>query len=987
MRRCTSVVFLGFLLGLPAPAAAGADGDPARSFADPPPSARTRAYWWWLNGNVTKAAITRDLEEMKAKGFGGAILFDADGSNHGGNRRAPAGPVFLSPPWRELFRHAVREAERVDLELSVSIQSGWNLGGPMVTPERAAKLVAWSQTAISGPGEVETALPEPSRRAGFYRDIAVVAYRDPGRGLASEISAGSAHAEHTARHRPITGLEHKLAMRELGGSAPDGSVLLDDLPSVPGEKDCRSVEVLDLSDKMDPAGRLRWRVPEGEWVVLRLGYTCSGAKVATSSQGWTGLVLDYLDADALRWYWQEVVQLLIDDAGPAVGKTWRYLHTDSWECGGMNWTPGFRDEFRKRRGYDLTPFLPVMAGKIVDNRDVTNRFLADFRKTIGDCIAENHYGVMKELAHQHGMGIHPESGGPHGAPIDSLQCLGLSDIPMSEFWAKSWRHRVSEESRFFVKQPASAAHTYGWRLVAAEGFTTIGPHWQETVWDNLKPSFDRACCEGLNRLFWTLVCCSPAEMGMPGQEMFAGTHFNPNSTWWDKSHAFLTCLNRCQYLLQQGLFVADACYYYGDHVPNFTQLKKSDPARVLPGYDYDVATEEVVLTRMTVKNGRIVLPDGMTYRLLVLPDRTNISLPVLRKIKQLVQAGATVLGPKPQRATGLQDYPRCDEEVRAIAEEVWGPCDGKAVTVRSFGKGRVIWGPTARKILAADGVPPDAEFRVEVNGQQLSASGTDWIHRRDGGMDIFFVCNRQESPQIVEAVFRVGGKQPELWNPVTGSLRDAGAFTQAHGLTAVPLELAPYESLFVVFRKPIPETQRGTVKSNAPVFSKVAEIAGPWQVSFDPRWGGPEKVVFEKLDDWTNRSEEGIRHYSGTAVYRKAFDLPPAARAAMPAGKRLFLDLGTVKELAEVRLNGQNLGVVWCPPWRVEVTAVLREQENLLEVDIVNFWPNRLIGDAALPPEKRRTATNINKFTSDSPLMESGLLGPVTLRLQDITSP
>ena len=416
------------------------------------------------------------------------------------------------------------------------------------------------------------------------------------------------------------------------------------------------------------------------------------------------------------------------------------------------------------------------------------------------------------MAQRHGMEIHPESGGPHAVPIDSLQCLGLSDIPMSEFWARSWRHRVSDESRFFVKQPASAAHTYGRRLVAAEGFTTIGPHWQETLWDNLKPSFDRACCEGLNRLFWTLVACSPAEMGLPGQDMFAGTHFNPNSTWWGKSHAFLTYLNRCQYLLQQGLFVADACYYYGDHVPNFAQLKKSDPARVLPGYDYDVATEEVVLTRMEVQDGRIVLPDGMSYRVLVLPDRSNISLPVLRRIKQLVEAGATVLGPRPQRATGLENFPRCDEEVQAIAAELWGPPDQETPTVRSVGKGRVISGSTAREILAADGVPPDAEFLVEVDGQVRAAPGIDYIHRRTEQADIYFVSNQGATRAGVRAVFRVVGRQPEVWDPVSGSMHDAAVVTASGGRTAIPLELPPYGSVFVVFRTPRPASRRARTR-------------------------------------------------------------------------------------------------------------------------------------------------------------------------------
>ena len=950
-------------------APAGAD-DLARGFTDPPDSTRLRCLWWWLNSNVTQKAITRDLQQMKAQGFGGAMIYDADGSNLRGHVRAQAGPTFFSPEWRVLYRHAVAEADRVGIELSLNIQSGCDLGGPLVTPEKAAKLVTFSETQITGPGQVRKSLPMPPHKLDFYRDIAVVAYRSPPSSRNPPLG-----------RRPIAKLAHKLAMHELGRSSPDGSVLLEDVEPLPGEEHCRSADVLDLSGKMDADGVLRWQAPVGEWNVLRFGYTCTGVKVnPITSQGWDGLVLDHLDVDALRWYWQKIVEPLIEDAGPLAGKTLKFVSTDSWECGGMNWTPRFRDGFRTRRGYDLLPFLPVMAGKIVDNREVTNRFLADFRRTIGDCIAENHYREMKKLARRHGMGTHPESGGPHGAPIDSLQCLGISDIPMSEFWARARTHRVRDEDRFFVKQPASAAHTYGRRLVAAEGFTTIGPHWQETVWDNLKPSFDRAACEGLNALFWTLVTCSPEKAGMPGHEYFAGTHFNPNSTWWYKSHAFLSYINRCQHLLRQGLFVADVCYYYGDHVPNFTQLKISDPAKILPGYDYDVATQEVVVTRMAVENGRIVLPDGMSYRLLVLPNRTNISLPVLRKIRELVRAGATVVGPRPKTATGLRDYPRCDEEVRAIATELWGPRDSTDVVAHAFGKGRVIWGPTAREVLASGGTVPDTEFRIINEKQQPHTTGIDWIHRRDGQTDIYYVCNRHNSTRMVEATFRVSGRQPELWDPVTGTSRDADAFAQTNGRTSVPLSLPAYGSTFVVFRKEIPDDQSGAKKRNEPVVTEISKIAGPWEVSFDLRWGGPGKVVFDKLEDWTQRPEEGIRHFSGTAVYRKTFDLPASARSQLHAGNKLFLDLGKVRELAEVKLNGQNLGVVWCPPWRVDISDAVMEKDNRLEIEVVNFWPNRIIGDAALPPEKRLTRTNIRAFKADSPLMPSGLLGPISLQ-------
>ncbi len=380
-------------------------------------------------------------------------------------------------------------------------------------------------------------------------------------------------------HASVENWQEKAGHRTLHFSAPDTRPLLTDAALQPGEEATRASEVIDLSRHLGEDGMLRWEVPEGEWEVLRFGCTLSDrCRVSTCSEGWDGYAIDPLDADAFNAYWDAVIEPLLADARDRAGRVLKYLHTDSWEIEPYNWTPTLREAFRARRGYDLLSYSPVLAGRIVDSRGATNRFLHDFRKTLGDLAVDHHYRIFKERAHRHGLEIHPESGGPHAVPIDAQRCLGFNDVPMSEFWAWSWRHRVGDTNRFFVKQPASAAHAYGRRLVAAEGFTTIGPHWQETLWDNLKPAFDKACCEGLNLLVWHAMVCSPAEAGTPGLQYFAGTHFNPNITWWPKSAPFLAYINRCQFLLQRGHFVADACYYYGDHVPNFAQLKKSDPA-------------------------------------------------------------------------------------------------------------------------------------------------------------------------------------------------------------------------------------------------------------------------------------------------------------------------------------------------------------------------------------------------------------------------
>ncbi|MBM3854114.1 MAG: hypothetical protein FJ399_13325, partial [Verrucomicrobia bacterium] len=470
---------------------------------------------------------------------------------------------------------------------------------------------------------------------------------------------------------------------------------------------------------------------------------------------------------------------------------------------------------------------------------------------------------------------------------------------------------------------------------------------------------DKAICEGLNLLVWHAFVCSPQEMGLPGQQYFAGTHLNPNVTWWEKSGPFFAYLNRCQALMQQGLFVADVAWYYGDHVPNFAQLKKSDPAKILPGYDYDVFTEEVLLTRTAVQGGRLVLPDGMSYRVLALPNRPIISLPVLRKLRELVAAGATVVGPAPTEASGLLDFAARDAEVQRLAAELWGG-------------GRIIADRPVRTVLRELGVPPDFEF----TGAAADAN-FDYLHRRVGAAEVYFVANRLNRPEQIAATFRVAGRAPELWNAVTGERRPAASYEMRDGRTTLALEFAPCGSWFVVFRAPA-AAHPASGRDNFARFAPAAELTGAWQVRFDPRWGGPGAVEFANLASWPAHAEPGIKHYSGTAVYTKRFDLPPGAGTGNRAA-RWFLDLGSVRELAEVRLNGKSYGIVWAPPFRVEITGAVRPTGNLLEVEVVNFWPNRVIGDAALPAEQRLTKTNILELKANTALMASGLLGPVRL--------
>ena len=913
------------------------------AWKSPPTEAKIGAYWWWLNGNVTKEAITSDLEAMKQAGFGNAVIFDADGASQDGNDKVPPGPTFGTPQWRDFYKHAIREASRLGLTLSLNIQSGWNVGGPTVTASDAAKIAVWSETNVKGPRLFNGRLPEPKHQDLFYQDSIVVALREFPK------LAGKAGR--------IDQLTHKTLEAKIRGSTPDMKYLLSDRPSAPGEKAPPASGVVDLTSFLSKDGGLRWKVPEGEWKILRFGATLGPrAKVSTSSAAWKGYALDVLDEGAFKRYWDAVVTPLLDDAGPLGGSTLKYLHTDSWEIEPINWTPTLPAEFKKRRGYDITPWMPVIAGNIVESREASSRFLNDFRRTLGDLAIDNHYKPFLKWAHARGFQIHPESGGPHVVPIDAQQCLGLSDVPMSEFWAESWRHRVGDANRFFVKQPASAAHTNGRNLVMAEGFTTVGPHWQERIWNNLKPSFDKACMEGLNSLVWHAWVCSPDSTGIPGQQYFAGTHLNPKVTWWSRGKPFFDYINRCQVMLQRGVPVSDVLYYYGNHVPNYTQLRVQDPAGVGKGYDYDVITEDTLLSRVSVKDGRLVLPEGTSYRVLLLPDYDAISLPVLRKVRELVAGGASVAGPKPKEACGLVDSTKRDAEVKQLADTLWSPST----------KQRVANVMTGRKALEGLGLTEDFSYTGGDENTTVS-----YVHRRDGDADIYFVTSRGERPESLQCSFRVSVKIAELWDPVTGECTLAGESKEKNGITTVPLEFDPCGSLFVVFR-----SASDKPKANRSPMSTAMELTGPWNVHFDPKWGGPATAAFDQLISWTERPEPGIKYYSGTATYRKTFDF----RAAHISPEAEYtLDLGAVAELAEVRLNGKSLGIVWTPPFRVNLAAALKPVGNQLEIDVVNFWPNRIIGDSSLPVNQRVTQTNIRKLTQKTKLMESGLLGPVRI--------
>jgi hypothetical protein len=870
----------------------------------------------------------------------------------------------------ELYTHALREADRLGLEITLNITSGWNLGGPDVTPEEASKVLTWTRTEIAGGSRVEVRLAAPAARNDFYRQIAVLAY---------PLRHGPALAAQTTR----PSLRARSAAAETGFSMPDSSAMLSDGVSReaavdPAAADTSLADVRDVSAKVSGDGTLTWDVPPGAWEVLRIGYTDSGARVSTASGAWQGLAIDYLSRDAFDTYWNHTVEPLLAAAKPF--HSLKYLATDSWELGGTNWTQTFAAEFRRRRGYDPLPWLPVVAGRIVDNREGSMRFLTDLRRTVADLVVSNHYDRFAEGAAEHGLGVQAESGGPHGAPIDALETFRHSAVPQTEFWAEN-AHRRTDEERFFTKEAASAAHIYGQPLVAQEGETSIGPQWSESLATDLKPSFDMAVTEGMNRLVWHQFTSSPASTGLPGQEYFAGTHLNPKVTWWNAGGAFFAYLNRVQFMMQQGAPVDDLLYYYGDNVPNFVRLKADDPAHVLPGYDYDVTAEDALLHTIRIEHGQLVGPRGVEWKALALPHTGRLSLPVLRLVERYVREGGTVIGTAPESMTGRMTA-AATTEFAALVAKMWGR-DCSAGSQHTYGKGRIFCTRDAHAALAAMNVLPDVVLvPAEINLQSAtSTTAFDYAHRRVSGTDLYFVRNGSAESSTIHALFRAQGKVPELWDAVSGETREVPVHsTLPDGRVQVSLVLPPFGSEFVIF--PTHAAERETTSGRSSRTTPLSPRPS-WSVTFQPNRGGPATPVeVRSLKSWTEWAEAGVRYFSGTATYRTKVTAPFFSK-----GSRVWLCFADVREIARVRVNGHDAGTVWARPLKIRVDRLLKPGENTLEIEVTNLWPNRIIGDLQPGTTQRFTQTNITTYRADSPLLPSGLIGPVTWEVDDESTP
>lgn len=1009
-----------------------------QGFRSKPDSVQTGVYWYWISDNISKEGVERDLEAMKVAGINRAFIgnIGIDGIPYGDHK-------LLSSEWWEVLHAALKKATELNIEIGIFNSPGWSQsGGPWVKSSQAMRYLASSDTIVAGPGCMQLTLPSVGKDEQDVCVIAYPALDKPVAEKSWAINKKSGQSsssvlvfdkEATVRtliyrvntpfkttaklwvkkggkeellrqfvidrsnpalnvgfvpYAPVvislpetSASQFRLEMSEEGEAAgnvtltsspmmeryPEKSLakmfqtplpmwddyLWEKQPAVSDASLMVSPDAIKNVTEFSKNGVLDWEVPEGKWVIRRMAMLPTGVTNSPASPEATGPEIDKMSKKHVAFHFDAFIGDILKRIPEVDRKTFKVVVQDSYETGGQNWTDDMISVFKERYGYDPVPYLPVLEGTVVGNPDISDRFLWDLRRLIADRVSYDYVGGLRDVCHQHGLTTWLENYGHWGFPGEFLQYGGQSDEIAGEFWSEGSLGDIENRAA------SSCGHIYGKRRVWAESFTSGGPAFGRYPYQ-MKQRGDRFFTEGINSSLLHVYIHQPFEDREPGLDAWFGNEFNRKNTWFSQMDVFTGYLKRCNFMLQRGDYVADVAYFIGEDAPKMTGICTPElPA----GYSFDYINGEVLLQRASVEDGRIVLPSGMKYRLLVLPQLETMRPEILQKIKELLQAGACVIGPAPKYSPSLSDYPAADRKVQALASELWGD---QTESVRTIGKGRLFMPATSlQPVLEALNVKPD----MRVN------SGTPvlFIHRATDEGDIYFISNQSENPVDINPSFRVAGKLPELWNPLTAEIRLLPEFTCADGVTTVPVRLEGFESSFIIFRKkgtPVKTTAR-----NYPVKEVLATVTSPWQVDFEKGKRGPEEAVtFPALQDWTESTDPSIRYFSGKAIYTNRITLDELPQ------KALYLDLGKVMVMAKVKINGQYVGGVWTTPYRLPVGDFLRKGENLIEVEVVNNWRNRLIGDASLPEKERGTWTNVNPWNADSPLQSSGLIGPVEIQ-------
>ncbi|MEN8202539.1 MAG: glycosyl hydrolase [Bacteroidota bacterium] len=717
-------------------------------------------------------------------------------------------------------------------------------------------------------------------------------------------------------------------------------------------------DVIDISDRVDAHGNLVWDVPEGAWTILRMGMTPTGTTNLPAAPRGKGYEVDKMNREHLETHFDhfvgEMIRRIPEESKPA----FKYAIMDSYETGSQNWTDGYEVKFREKYGYDPVKYLPVLSGRIVGSVEESERFLWDLRRAIADDIAYEYVAGLREISHRYRLETWLENYGHWGFPSEFMMYGGQSDQIGGEFWNEGTLGNIE------CKAASSTSHVYGKGRTSAEAFTAMKyPYLRHP--SRLKKRGDWAFTEGINHFVFHVYIHQPFEDRVPGMDAWFSTEFNRNNTWFGQLHHYTDYIRRAQHLLQQGQYVADVCYFIGEDTPIMT----GRPWPEMPkGYSFDYINAEVILKRLEMKDGRFTLPDGMSYKVMVLPQLKTMRPEVLAKLEQLVKQGGVILGQRPERSPSLQNYPQCDAQVETLASRLWDGdyVDGKMI--HRYGNGMVLDGNDIESVLAQSQVEKDVD---------AGDAPVLWTHRSMPGMEIYFITNQGDDEIEIEPSFRVTGLKPQLWDAVSGEIRHLGNYSDERGRTTVPLKMEGQRSWFVVFTNNGDAAIEPAAETNFPEFELLTGVEGPFDVDFVNKKLGPHETrPMETLTDLAQSPEEEIRFYSGCIVYNTSFHLDE-----VPEVGDLYINLGKVAVMAEVKLNGKSAGGVWDAPYRLKITELVQQGENRLEVEVANLWQNRLIRDQQLPEEERLTWTSEEHEFEDKEPHASGLLGPVRIEV------
>ena len=1006
-----------------------------RNFKDIQWSQPIGVYWYWIAGNMSADGVVKDLQAMKKAGIT-RVQIGMIGDGQG----VPQGPVrMFTDEWWNILHTMFKTAGDLGIEVGLFNCPGWSQsGGPWVKPSQAMRYLGSVKDTVSGPTIFKDKLPVVGDDA---QDVKVLAYPliEPSEVLVADGTAamkeitiksskpipvrtvivepvhrtGAAEVEFFVKENgKLRSVEKFLVDRSNEGvnvgfdpfapvviSIPKtqgeefvlkvekegvvGRVVLSDVPAVErfAEKSFAKMwqtphpmwdaymwreqpsdegglvvdpsEVIDISENMSSDGSLSWNVPAGKWVIERTAMLPTRSMDSPAPEEGRGLETDKMSKKHIRDHFDNYLGVILDRIPAADRKTFKVVVEDSYETGGQNWTDDLIPDFKKAYGYDPTPFIPVLSGVVVGSRDISDRFLWDLRRLVADEVSYNYVGGLREVSNEHGLTTWLENYGHWGFPGEFLQYGGQSDEIAGEFW--SFGDLGDIENRV----ASSCGHIYGKKKVWAESFTCGGPDFSQYP-GQMKQRGDRFFTEGINASLMHLYIQQPDDR-VPGINAWFGNEFNRNNTWFSQMDVFSDYLKRCNYMLQQGRYVADVAYFLGEDAPKMTGVR--DP-EIPEGYSYDFVNAEVLMDA-SVKDGKLLLKSGMEYSVLVLPKQNTMRPELLKKIAALVGEGLTVMGPAPEKSPSLAGYPESDRVVKSLAESIWQLPSQPFATSVSYGKGQVYRSGSLEQVFADKDVV--ADFRADDPELPLQ-----FIHLTLEDAELYFVSNQGDAPVEFDGMFRVTGRNPELWNPLTAEVRALPQFKALSKTTKIPMRLDAFESSFIVFRKDSPKASDGR---NYPDQTLLAEVPGPWTVAFEEGRGGPEDpLTMNELTDWTVSVDPKIKYFSGTAVYSSSFKLKK-----LPAGP-VYIDLGKVMVMAKVKINGEYAGGVWTAPYQLNITNFLNKGTNTVEVEVVNCWRNRLIGEKeAIPETDRFTFQTSTYLSKDDELQSSGLLGPVRI--------